>query len=357
MRRDNMRTIVRTSLLLAGLAVVAGGAGCVTTPMPSRAELAERAEACLRLGMRYPDNPLVRAQSIEAAADVLGRSAAPAIREGLRDEHLGVRFAACLALGDLRHEDAIEELRTLAQQEAEPSVRVGAWYALDRMGDTTWRAEWVKTIQDNDDPTVRRNAVMALGLLHDPKSRRLLARVQKIDADETVRLLALEALVALGDDGAISMLTHDAFGSLGFRQPFAILALGHAPTKDVIGQLRARLAGAPYLETRLAAARALAMHGIKDGYPLAVQALSWNSPQRGLPEDTPETQIMRVRTMAAMAVGEIGNPEGLEPLFRMMESTSDLRLQVVAARAILKIERRMPQSAPAGPLPPPRNVP
>ena len=347
-----MRHVLKTVLLSAGLVIALGGAGCAATPMPSRIELAERAEACLRLGMRYPENPLVRAPSIEAAADVLGRSAAPAIREGLRDEHMGVRFAACLALGELRHEDAVDELKALATQ-GEPSVRVGAWYALERMGDFSWRADWVKTLQEHADPLVRRNAVMTLGLLRDPKTRRLLAKVHKADVDETVRLLAMEALVALGDDGAISMLPHDAFGSLGFRQPFAILALGHAPGDDVVGQLRARLAGAPYLETRLAAARALAMHGIMDGYQLAVQSLSWNSPQRNLPEDTPETQIMRVRTMAAMAVGQIGDPGGLEPLFRMMESTSDMRLQVAAARAILNIERKSPQNAPAVPLKPP----
>jgi hypothetical protein len=82
--------------------------------------------------------------------------------------------------------------------------------------------------------------------------------------------------------------------------PFALLTLGHVQQDNrVLPTLRSRLAGSPYLEACLAAARSLGMQGHADGFTLAVKSLNWNEPRPGDPDDTPENQVMRVRTKAS----------------------------------------------------------
>jgi len=316
------------------LAIPVIAAGCAVAPPDD--QLRDRATLCLHRGVRFPENPAVRAQSIEACAQVLGTSTIDLIREGLRDEHPGVRFAACLALGKLADVDAADAIRPLTE-DADPRVRVGAYYALERMGDASYRRAWVTIMRDSADAEVRRNAVMTLGLLEDPRTRTMLKRVAAEDPDDGVRLQAVEALAVLGDSDAEGGFIRDSFGGLGYRQPFALLALGRVQGPDSVAVLRSRLANAPYLEARLAAARALAMHGRDDGLNLALRSLSWNSPNRNLPDDPAENQVMRVQSMAAMALGDMRHRRALAPLNQLMETTNDPRIQVAAARSILMI--------------------
>ena len=78
------------------------------------------------------------------------------------------------------------------------------------------------------------------------------------------------------------------------------------------------------------AARALGMQRCEDGYDLALASLNWNAPQRDLPDDPPELQVMRVRSMAALALGQIGRPDALGPLKQLMENGDDPRVQLAA---------------------------
>jgi HEAT repeat protein len=48
-------------------------------------------------------------------------------------------------------------------------------------------------------------------------------------------------------------------------------------------------------------------------------------------------QIMRVRSMAALALGAIGDPAALPALKHRLEAQDDPRVQLAAARAILEI--------------------
>src|SRR5205085_8607552 len=118
---------------------------------------------------------------------------------------------------------------------------------------------------------------------------------------------ALEAMAALGDQRAISYFVRDAFGGMGAWQAVALLALAGAPGDGVMPTLRSRLAGSPYLEAKLAAARSLGRHGSLLGYDVSLQALDWEPPKNDTPDEPPANRIMRVRTMAALALGEIGD--------------------------------------------------
>jgi HEAT repeat protein len=319
--------------------------GCAATS-PADPQLRDRATLCLHRGMRFPGNAAVRAEAMEAAGEVLGVQAAQVIREGLRDEHPGVRFAACMALGATSDRASADAVRPLVN-DPDMNVRVGAYYALERMGDFGYRQTWADVMRKDKDSAVRRNAVMAMGLLGNAKALPLLKRVAADDSDDGVRLQAVEAMAILGDADAEARFIRDAFGGMGYRQPFALLVLGRAKGPEVIGILSSRLAHAPYLEARLAAARGLAMHGGHDGYDLARASLSWNSPKQDLPDDPEENQIMRVRTMAAMALGEMHDRRALGSLSACMESADDPRIQLATARAILNILNNSQPSAPA----------
>lgn len=345
-KRRIVSRVVEFVVLLFAIPVLSG---CASTPPDEK--LRERATLCLHRAMRFPGNPAVRAQGIEASVEVLGASIAPIVREGLRDEHPGVRFAACLSVGKLADRSAKDQVRALVA-DPDPNVRVGAFYALERMGDSSYRRAWVELMRDAETPAVRRNAVMALGLLEDRQAQPMLKRVASEDPDDGVRLQAVEGLAMLGDPDAEAGFIRDAFGGVGFRQPFALLALGRIKDPESISVLRSRLSNAPYLEARLAAARALAMQNRLEGFNLALQSLNWNKPDTSLQDDPAENQIMRVRTMAAMALGDMRDRRAVPALNQCMETTTDPRVQVAAARSILMIVEPGPDSQPADAFPP-----
>ncbi|MBP7936308.1 MAG: HEAT repeat domain-containing protein [Phycisphaerae bacterium] len=315
--------------------VVSGGCAATSTP-PPEPQLRELATQCLRNGARLANRPDVRSMATEAIARALKNEAPLVLREALKDEHPVVRFTACMGLGELNSVDAKDAIRPLLN-DSSGSVKVAAYFALERMGDASHRLAWRDAVTSAEDPAVRRNAVTALGRLKDKKVCALLWKAAAGDSDEGVRIQAVESLAYLGDTQAISRLIHDAYGGLAFKQPFSLLALGHVKDDRVIPALRARLAGAQYLEARLAAARSLGMQGLADGYNLALQSLDWNQPRSDLPDDPPVNQIMRVRMMATLALGDIGKREALGPLTQVMKNPDDERIQVAAATSILMI--------------------
>ncbi len=321
--------------------VLAWSAGCVFQPTPEFInQVRDEAQTCVQRGMVYPFDPAVRTQAMEAASRVLGDEGRLRIREGLKDQHPGVRFAAAMALGRLKDTGALPAVRALAN-DPDPSVKIGAYFALEQMGlgTTDHREEWRDYLRKHENPEVRRNAVLALGQLKDKATIPLL-RAAHNDSDEGVRMQALEGLALLGDKDAITRFTFEAYGGVGYKQPFALMTLGQVPDDQVTPTLRARLRSSPYLEAKLAAARGLGARGYADGLQLAMQSLDWNKPDRNLPEDRPENQVMRVRSMAALALGEIGDPQALDKLKRTMEDPEDPRVQLAAATAILLIVDR-----------------
>jgi len=311
--------------------------GCAASPSASEEILLrERATLCLNRALHYPENPAVRAQAIEAAVEVLGTQGKMSVREKLEDEHAGVRFAACVALGQLQDRSAWAVIQKLTR-DPDPSVRVAAYFAAEQMGESRYRRAWVELLRRHEDPVVRRNAVMLLGQLGEQRVIPLLQSAGFEDKDEGVQLQVVEALALLGDADAVNRLMRDAYGGLGFRQPFALLAIGKVENNRVVSVLRSRLDSAPYPEARLAAARSLAMHGDPSGYDCAVRLLDWSDADEQLPDDLPANQIMRVQTMAAMALGDIGDRRALRWLRQRMESSDDPRIQLAAARSILVI--------------------
>ena len=162
------------------------------------------------------------------------------------------------------------------------------------------------------------------------------------DEDEGLRLQATEAMARLGNAEACQDLMFLAHAGLGARETFALNALGDTLDPGFVETYQYKLKTAVHRETRLAAARALGRLGIQDGYGVALENVMFGQPDR-TPEvaksDTPRSQIVRVRSMAALALGAIGNPGALPRLVDAIENPYDPRVELAAALAIVEILR------------------
>ncbi len=308
-----------------------------------RAALKARALEALKRGVQYDALPSVRAAAIESLQEEAPDEGRAWIRAGLHDEHPAVRFAAALALGTLRDEASRESLSKLLEDPDE-SVRAAAIFGLHRLGDTTRTAELAACLRDHADPAVRRNAALILGRLGETGAIPLLAGVVGCQ-DDALHAQALEALVLLGNPQAVEQMTFVANSGNGPQEVFALNALAAARDPALRKTFEYKLANGDYLETRLAAARGLGELGSSEGLGVALEGLRFHQPRLGIEQDPPENQLMRVRQLAAVALGAIGEPAGLPPLAERLEDNSDPRVQVAAARAILRIINRLDQES------------
>ena len=316
-------------------------AGCVTPAPGPRGRVAEREQLkvqaldCLRRGIQYQHNPVVRLEAVEAYEQLPGEENLPWVRSALLDEHPGVRFAACMVLGARRDWVA----RSALQQRLEdndPSVRVGAIFALHRLGDESHTGKLAGYLLSHDEPTVRRNAALVLGRLEEPGVIRMLARAMR-DTDPGVRDHALEAMAILGNREARQQLRLMANSGIGQEEVFALHALSATGDPSGGDLMRYKLQTGMHLETQLVSARGLGLLGDGTGLRVALRALRFNRPRTTEPDDPPEAQVLRTRQLAAAALGAIGDPEALPALERMMNESDDPRLQVAAAKAIIEI--------------------
>lgn len=184
--------------------------------------LRQRALEGLKAGVRFEDNPAVRAQAIEALQQTAPEEGVLWFQQGLRDEHPGVRFAACMALGAMQHAGSRELLLTRVHDD-DASVQAAAVYALHRLGDVTYTSRLAELLLRHKDPNVRNNAAFVLGELGDPSAIPLLRRAVH---DEAVAVQAVEAMAKLGDERAFQQLTIFTHDFRGDRRMVAINALG-----------------------------------------------------------------------------------------------------------------------------------
>ncbi|MCP4245595.1 MAG: HEAT repeat domain-containing protein [bacterium] len=318
-------------------------AGCApATPGRFDVRQAETLEAraleCLKRGVGYEPLASVRIASIESLQDEAPEVGLPWIRTGLTDEHPAVRFATCMALGMLGDEASREVFLRLLD-DPDPSVQIAAVFALHRLGDQRYTGRLAAWLRHHPEPAVRRNAALALGRLGEPGAIPLLAGVIGSE-DGGLHAQALETMALLGNEEAIQQLTFVASSGIGPQEVLAINALALVGDEELAETFRYKLEHGDFLEVRLAAARGLGEIGSNEGLQVALRALRFNQPKRGIEHDPPENQIMRIRQMAALAAGAIGDPAALKPLGERLEDNADPRIQVAAAKAILRIINR-----------------
>jgi HEAT repeat protein len=273
-------------------------------------------------------------QAIEALQEHGGPKSLPWIRQALRDEVPGVRFAAMLALGSMRDDVSEPNIRALLSSDLD-SDRIAAIYALHALGDTRFTGDLAGYLLKSEDLATRRHAALVLGRMGEKGALPLL-NLAMHDSDRGLRANVLEARTLLGDAEARNFLKTTSYGGVGEETAFSIVTLGQLRDQSYLNLFRDKLETALHLEVKLAAARALGWLGDDTGYEIAYRSLSFST-SKDEENEPSENRNLRVRQMAALAVGAIGKPEALPKLKRMMESAGDPRLQIAAAKAILDI--------------------
>ncbi len=324
---------------IAGILLLALVAGCaspqVTGREVNRVSLKRRALECLKAAVYYEANPVVRVEAVEALESCGCDEGLPWIRAALADGQPSVRFAACVAVGGCLDALALAGVRRLVD-DGDASVQVAALFALHRLGYTGRSGRIATHLLTHEDLTVRRNAALVLGMLEERSAIKVLARAMR-DPDPGVRQHALEAMARLGNHEARQELAFMANTGIGSEEVFAIGALAATGEPIYLDTFGYKLATATHLETRLAAARGLGLLGSDDGFAVARRALRTARPAVKDPNDPPAGQVLRIRQMAAAALGAIGRVEALHALSQVLEDPADPRVQVSAARAILQI--------------------
>jgi len=283
--------------------------------------------------------PVVQVRAIEAMQQVAPQSGGPYFNELLLSTVPPVRFAALMAVGTVRHAAARERVAALLN-DPNPSVQVGAIFALHRLGDTRQTTKLSVFLLNHTDAGVRANAAMALGRLGEKGAIPTLEQGLR-DREESVRLQVMESLVLLGDKKSTGRLGFVALSSTGQKMVFALLALRNSNQREVIDVFIEQFTRGIYDEVKLAAAAGLGRFGRRDGLSFALDRFQRFTPHPG-GADTPEQQVIRVKTLAALAIEECGDPSALDVLDRMLRSDDDISIRVAAARTAISLLHRGP---------------
>lgn len=313
--------------------------GCAAPGRPTsridETALRDRAVEVVKRAVRYKPLGSVRAQGLEILQHRLPSEALPWLRNALDDDDPGVQFAAILALGTLRDRTSHGRIHACAEH-ANASLRVAVYYALHRMGDTQYSARLPAVLLDDPSAAARRDAAFVLGLLGEAKAVTLLARSMR-DKDESVQRQALESMAMLGSSEAIQQLTFAVSSGTGAERLAALNALADLGKTELANTFKYKLRTGEYIEVRLATARGLGILGNREGFDVALRALSFDSPRRDTEHDSGRAQIARVRQLAATALGAIGDRRALTALRKRMYDATYPHVQVAAADAILQI--------------------
>jgi HEAT repeat protein len=271
-------------------------------------------------------DPIIRAQSLEAMSRTRDPSATERAQRALADKEWIVRFAGALAAGDLKLKSLYKPLVAVAF-DPNPSVRVAVRYALHQIGDRSLSKD-LEALSQNGDSHVRGNVAMVLGLMNEPTAARVL-RPMISDSELDVRMQAAEALWRLGDEEGKKILIAGTVSGYVDDQIFSVLGLVGPRDQRVKPYVMAKFANdrdkGQLTELQLVAARALGMLGDDSGYGLAVRTATSPDPRR--------------RSLAALALGDIGRPDAQDTLAKLLDDPSQ-SVRLSAATALRLIANR-----------------
>jgi len=286
-------------------------------PTPLDPMLKSKAEAEIASAARSTD-PVTRANAMEAAQLTLGPGASDIVLSGLNDRAPLVRFAAAMSAGTLRLETARSRLTQLVH-DPDLNVQIGALYGLHRLGDTS-RSHRLEQLAIHPDRRIRANTAIALGLLGEKSATRVL-RVLLADSEPSVCLQAAEALWRLRDEDGKQSLIAATVSQAPDDNIVGLIGLAAARDIDLRPYFLGKLT-TQYDEVNLAAARALGMIGLDEGYGVALAGAKSND--------------ARQRHMAAMALGAIARSDAQSTLAGLL-SDGEEEVRLAAAVAVLQL--------------------
>jgi len=273
-------------------------------------------------------DPQIRVNAIEVVAATRRVELMPKVRRLLRDEFVPVRFAAALAVGDVRYRFARESVEQLLKDPDE-NVRIAAAYALVRLGHLDSFGLIRKAIISKDQ-AVRANAALILGKSGDARQLKLLNwALSDRDSSDKVRFQVAEAMAMLGDEQVYPKLWAMLISAYADDRVMGIKAMGALGTELAKNALITMLDD-KVLEVRLVAAGQLGALGSSLGESEVLDVF-----RRNLTAGMDADGLERVHVFTALAVGQIRTAAVIEFLPKLLKNQSK-RVRIAVAKAVLQ---------------------
>lgn len=317
---------------LALLALTGCGRPGIELAADEKMRLEERALELLNRAAGQPDDPIVRSNALEALVRFAPEQSRPLFVAAVDAESAVVRYAGLLALGQIRDHKSLGLIRRrLVDPDAR--VRVAAAFAAYRCGDVNTAGPILESaVRDNPDEKLRGETAYLIGKLGDSAALARLRKTADRDPSGLVVTYAQSAMALLGDQAMVSRLIEYALKADVETRLIALQTLAEIGEPRAVKALKYRVDDkSDYLATRLLAARALGVMAHDAAYKLALQSLTH--------KDADPVETVRVRALAALALGAMGDAKALGALRTAAETETDPRVQVAACDAILNIIR------------------
>lgn len=284
-------------------------------------------EAFQIVGQALADSdPLVRINAIEVVATTRQLNFMPRVQQLLQDVSMPVRFAATLAVGDMKYSPA-RNLINRSLKDPDNNVIIAASYAMTRLGYPGYNEVLQQSITDTNQ-TVRANAAMLLGKSGERSSLKLLYWVmQDVNSDDRAVYQAAEAIAMLGDESIYPKLWAMLLSAYADVRVVGIKAMGTLGTKQAENALITMLDD-DVLEVRLAAAEQLGTLNNKIGESIVLDVF-----RKKLTNQTDQQSRERVFLMTALAIGQIGTPSLTRYLPELMKNESKF-VRLATAKAV-----------------------
>ena len=309
-------------------------ASSASTPTPPvGGDLAAAARQIVLDGLADAD-PQIRANAVEVVAATRDLLLMPRVQKLLADQVVPVKFAAAVAVGDLAYAPARDEVGPLLN-DPNPNIQVAAFYAISRLGQPELHKEICKAVASSDQ-TVRANAALLLGKSGSKDGIRFLYwTLQRDDSSDMVVLQAAEAIALLGDQRIYPKLWTRLISAYADDRVIGIRAMGALGTDEARSAI-ITLLDDPVPEVRLAAAEQLGKLGESGGVAEVLAVF-----EKNLMADMDPQGRQRTKTLAALAIGEIGDERPARYLPQLLQDPSKI-VRLAAAKAVLRRALKKP---------------
>ena len=277
-------------------------------------------------------NPLAKVNAIEVIATTGQVKFMPQVQRLLQDEFTPVRFAAALAVGDLKYSYAENSVSRLLKDK-DVNVIIAASYAMGRLGSTEY-FEVIRKALNSNDPMVKSNAAFLLGKTGDKSSLNLLKSVQEDEnASDKVRFQILEARARLGDEDVLQKLWAIVYSAFADDRILGIRAIGLLGTSKARDILVTKLDD-NVLEVRLTAAEQLGKLHDRIGEEEVLDVFEKNL-TLGFDREASE----RANVLTALAIGQICSPALEKNLPQLLKNESKY-VRIAAAKAVFQCKMK-----------------
>ena len=347
-----MRNGTRLGALGLALWAALTGPGCTgRTYVMSGDPVAARSRALTTLhrAARDSDN-YTRAKAIEAMVDVLGTRSGSVYLAALDDPEPNVRFAAALAVGDLKYAPARPRILAMARYkqpgaERQWSVYCGVVYAMHRLGHTEQTGRLGKLLF-HEGPVVRANAAMVMGKLGEPSAIAPLRALYEDERKISVKLQALESMARLGDERSLEKIDSHAREPFPVAKLVALRIMGERGSRQAVIMLKG-IATSQHQQpqARVLAAGAMARLGTVTDYLYDLCLTSAGDPSgvmraaMGGAHDAAASDPIALTTLRRLAVISLGwmrRSHAVDVLTELLDD-ADGGVRVAAAMSILRL--------------------